>query len=48
MNGKPAVYAHEPANGKADNLESVVKVAPVNDETRAQSGGGESGRMQKS
>lgn len=37
-NGKSAADAHEPASDKADNVESVEKVAPLNDETRAQAG----------
>jgi len=37
-NGKSAADAHEPASEKAGNVESVEKVAPLNDETRAQAG----------
>jgi len=37
-NGKSAADAHEPASDKADNVESVEKVAPLNDETRTQAG----------
>lgn len=37
-NGKSAADAHEPASDKADNVESVEKVAPLDDETRVQAG----------